>query len=153
MEFDWDNDQRSFRATVKEFLSAHLPENWEALARGPGTEWQSTFSRQFCAELASAGLLVPHWPARWGGRDADAWVAFILAEEMWAAGEPREKASLDGRNDEGLRIGADEEELGMTGGIAHRRLRPGRSRPETHRKLKHARAWPARTRRLSARNR
>jgi alkylation response protein AidB-like acyl-CoA dehydrogenase len=34
-------------------------------------------------------LLVPHWPARWGGRDADPWTAFILAEEMWAAGEPR----------------------------------------------------------------
>jgi alkylation response protein AidB-like acyl-CoA dehydrogenase len=34
-------------------------------------------------------LLVPHWPARWGGRDADPWTAFILAEEMWAVGEPR----------------------------------------------------------------
>ena len=28
-------------------------------------------------------------PARWGGRDADPWIAFILAEEMWMAGEPR----------------------------------------------------------------
>jgi len=89
MEFEWDNAQRSFRTTVKEFLCAHLPEAWEALAQGPGTEWQSTFSKQFCAQLAAAGLLVPHWPARWGGRDADPWVAFILAEEMWAAGEPR----------------------------------------------------------------
>jgi alkylation response protein AidB-like acyl-CoA dehydrogenase len=39
--------------------------------------------------LAEAGLLVPHWPERWGGRNADAWSSFILAEEMWAAGEPR----------------------------------------------------------------
>jgi alkylation response protein AidB-like acyl-CoA dehydrogenase len=89
MDFDWDNEQRSLRATVKQFLSAHLPAEWEALAQGPGTEWQSAFSKQFCAELAAAGLLVPHWPARWGGRDADPWVSFILAEEMWAAGEPR----------------------------------------------------------------
>lgn len=89
MQFDWDNEQLSFRTTVKEFLSAHLPANWETVAQGPGTEWQSTFSKKFCAELAAAGLLVPHWPARWGGRDADPWVAFILAEEMWAAGEPR----------------------------------------------------------------
>jgi alkylation response protein AidB-like acyl-CoA dehydrogenase len=39
--------------------------------------------------LAEFGLLVPHWPKRWGGEDADPWTAFILAEEMWAAGEPR----------------------------------------------------------------
>ena len=89
MEFVWDNDQRTFRRTVREFLAAHLPNEWETLAHGPATEWQSEFSKRFCADLAAAGLLVPHWPAQWGGRDADAWMAFILAEEMWAAGEPR----------------------------------------------------------------
>ena len=89
MDFTWDNEQRSFRATVRDFLAAHLPDDWEAHAHGPGTAWQSAFSKRFCGQLAAAGLLVPHWPARWGGRDADAWTAFILAEEMWEAGEPR----------------------------------------------------------------
>jgi alkylation response protein AidB-like acyl-CoA dehydrogenase len=89
MDFSWDDEQRAFRSTVREFLAAHLPGDWEALAHGPGTEWQSTFSKQFCGALADAGLLVPHWPKRWGGRDADPWTAFILAEEMWEAGEPR----------------------------------------------------------------
>jgi alkylation response protein AidB-like acyl-CoA dehydrogenase len=89
MDFSWDDEQRAFRATVREFLAAHLPKDWESLAHGPGTHWQTTFSKQFCGELADAGLLVPHWPQRWGGRDADPWTAFILAEEMWEAGEPR----------------------------------------------------------------
>ena len=89
MEFDWDIKQRSFRSTVREFLAANLPDEWETLAHGPGSKAQSAFSKMFCAELAKAGLLVPHWPERWGGRDADPWTAFILAEEMWAAGEPR----------------------------------------------------------------
>lgn len=89
MDFSWDDGQRAFRATVREFIAAHLPRDWEALAHGPGSEWQGRFSRQFCAALADAGLLVPHWPRRWGGRQADSWTAFILAEEMWAAGEPR----------------------------------------------------------------
>jgi alkylation response protein AidB-like acyl-CoA dehydrogenase len=89
MEFSWDHEQRAFRATVRDFLAAHLPKDWENLAHGPGTHWQTTFSKQFCGELADAGLLVPHWPRRWGGRDADPWIAFILAEEMWEAGEPR----------------------------------------------------------------
>jgi alkylation response protein AidB-like acyl-CoA dehydrogenase len=89
MDFDWDEEQRAFRATVRAFLAEHLPPDWEALAHGPGSHTQSTFSKQFCGQLAQAGLLVPHWPRRWGGGDADAWTAFILAEEMWAAGEPR----------------------------------------------------------------
>jgi alkylation response protein AidB-like acyl-CoA dehydrogenase len=89
MNFTWDNEQRSFRATVRDFLATHLPDDWESHAHGPGTAWQSAFSKRFCGQLAAAGLLVPHWPVRWGGRAADAWTAFILAEEMWEAGEPR----------------------------------------------------------------
>ncbi|PPE71874.1 acyl-CoA dehydrogenase [Solimonas fluminis] len=89
MDFQWDAEQQSFRDTVRAFLAANLPADWEAQAHGPGSESQSAFSKKFCGALAEAGLLVPHWPQRWGGRDADAWTAFILAEEMWAAGEPR----------------------------------------------------------------
>ena len=89
MDFQWDAEQQSFRNTVREFLAANLPADWENQAHGPGSESQSSFSKKFCGKLAEAGLLLPHWPKRWGGRDADAWTAFILAEEMWAAGEPR----------------------------------------------------------------
>jgi alkylation response protein AidB-like acyl-CoA dehydrogenase len=89
MDFNWDTEQQAFRSTVRGFLAANLPADWESLAHGPGSEVQSTFSKRFCGELAKAGLLVPHWPKRWGGRDADPWTAFILAEEMWEAGEPR----------------------------------------------------------------
>jgi alkylation response protein AidB-like acyl-CoA dehydrogenase len=89
MNFDWNEEQLTFRNTVREFLAANLPQDWEQLAHGPGSEAQTVFSKEFCGALAEAGLLVPHWPAQWGGRDADPWIAFILAEEMWAAGEPR----------------------------------------------------------------
>jgi alkylation response protein AidB-like acyl-CoA dehydrogenase len=89
MNFGWEPEQREFRTTVRDFLTTHLPHNWEEIAHGPGSVAQTNFSKQFCGALAKAGLLVPHWPVRWGGRDADPWTAFILAEEMWAAGEPR----------------------------------------------------------------
>ena len=89
MDFAWTSEQQDFRSTVRAFLDANLPDNWEELAHGPGSQAQTTFSKQFCGALAEAGLLVPHWPVRWGGREADPWIAFILAEEMWAAGEPR----------------------------------------------------------------
>lgn len=89
MDFDWNEEQRTFRSTVRAFLEARLPPDWEEIAHGPGSEAQTTFSKEFCGALAEAGLLVPHWPKQWGGRDADPWASFILAEEMWAVGEPR----------------------------------------------------------------
>ena len=89
MNFDWNEEQRTFRSRVRTFLEANLPSDWEEVAHGPGSDAQTTFSKQFCGALAEAGLLVPHWPKEWGGRDADPWASFILAEEMWAAGEPR----------------------------------------------------------------
>jgi alkylation response protein AidB-like acyl-CoA dehydrogenase len=89
MDFAWDEQQAAFRSIVRDFLTANLPAGWERIAHGPGSEAQTQFSKEFCAKLAKVGLLVPHWPARWGGRDADPWISFILAEEMWAVGEPR----------------------------------------------------------------
>ena len=89
MDFAWNSEQENFRSTVRAFLKANLPANWEELAHGPASKEQSSFAKTFGNALAKEGLLVPHWPVRWGGRDADPWIAFILAEEMWMAGEPR----------------------------------------------------------------
>jgi alkylation response protein AidB-like acyl-CoA dehydrogenase len=89
MEFAWNEEQQAFRKTVQDFLAKNLPADWEKMAHGPGSKEQSDFSKIFCGKLAQAGLLTPHWPERWGGRDASPWTLFILAEEMWMAGEPR----------------------------------------------------------------
>ncbi|MFT6155623.1 MAG: alkylation response protein AidB-like acyl-CoA dehydrogenase [Neolewinella sp.] len=89
MEFNWNDEQLAFRAAVHSFIKSNLPENWEHIAHGPASKEQTVFAKQFCGALAEAGLLVPHWPTEWGGQDADPWKAFILAEEMWMAGEPR----------------------------------------------------------------
>ncbi len=90
MDFDWADRDREFRARVKAFLARELPHDWADLSRhGPGSRAQTGFSLEFCPKLAAAGLLVPHWPAQWGGADRSTWEHFILGEEMWAAGEPR----------------------------------------------------------------
>lgn len=89
MDFAWNEEQQSFRQTVQDFLAGNLPADWEKMAHGPGSREQTDFSKIFCGKLAKAGLLTPHWPERWGGREASPWVSFILAEEMWMAGEPR----------------------------------------------------------------
>ena len=90
MNFDWTTEHQAFREKLRAFLKAELPENWESIAHhGPGSAEITAFSRQFCGRLAEAGMLFPHWPVAMGGKGLDAWYQTILAEEMWAAGEPR----------------------------------------------------------------
>jgi alkylation response protein AidB-like acyl-CoA dehydrogenase len=90
MDFDWTEEDRAFRARVRAFLERELPANWHEISRhGPGSPEQTEFSLAFCPKLAQADLLVPHWPAQWGGADRPTFEHFILGEEMWAAGEPR----------------------------------------------------------------
>jgi len=90
MDFDWSDQDRAYRSRICDFLMRALPGNWPEVSRhGPGSREQTEFSLEFCAKLAAEGLLVPHWPAEWGGQERPTWEHFILGEEMWAAGEPR----------------------------------------------------------------
>ena len=90
MQFSWTAEQVAFRKRLEEFLSANLPNDWEAVAHhGPGSEELTEFSRILCGKLAAERLLTPHWPVEMGGDALDPWHQIILAEEMWAAGEPR----------------------------------------------------------------
>ncbi len=90
MEFGWTPEQAEARERIIAFLAEHLPPNWEEMAiHGPGSRPVIEFSKHFCPKLSDAGMLVPHWPAQWGGHDGTAWEHFIIGEELWAAGEPR----------------------------------------------------------------
>mgnify|MGYP001007206522 CR=1 FL=1 len=90
MDFDWSDEQAELRERVRALLRRELPADWESISRhGPGSPEQTAFSLAFCPKLAAEGLLVPHWPAAHGGRDASAWEHFIVGEELFAAGEPR----------------------------------------------------------------
>ena len=90
MEFDWSPEDAAFRRSLAAFLAEALPPDWDELAKdGPGSEAQAAFARGFCPQLAERGLLTPHWPAAYGGRDASPWQHAILGEELWSRGEPR----------------------------------------------------------------
>ncbi|MDB5445070.1 MAG: acyl-CoA dehydrogenase [Phenylobacterium sp.] len=91
MEFAWSEAHERYRAEVRQALADLLPPNWETDYKplGMGSDEQVEFSRSFAAKLAERGLLLPHWPAEYGGRNGDVWEQYILAEEMKVAGEPR----------------------------------------------------------------
>ena len=87
MEFEWTPEDAAFRTELRAVIEAELPERWADLI--PGEEPASDATFDFCRLLASRGLLAPHWPSRYGGRDASGWQFIILGEELWSAGEPR----------------------------------------------------------------
>jgi len=90
MEFGWSPEERAHRQRIRDLLADTLPEDWETLSsHGPGSDFQTAYSEEFCALLADKDLLVPNWPEEHGGKAAPVWLQFILGEEMWAAGEPR----------------------------------------------------------------
>ncbi len=90
MNFEWTEEEALFRLRLQDFLARNLPADWEAVAgHGPGSAELTEFSRLFCGRLADEGLLTPHWAKEIGGQGLDPWHQLILAEEMWAAGEPR----------------------------------------------------------------
>jgi len=90
MQFEWTEEQDSFRHKIREFLHANLPDDWEKFSEhGPASPALTAFARGFCVKLAEAGLLFPHWPQDMGGEGLGPWEQQILSEEMWIAGEPR----------------------------------------------------------------
>jgi alkylation response protein AidB-like acyl-CoA dehydrogenase len=90
MEFGWSPEETAHRRRVREVLARALPPDWQEIAaHGPGSDAQTAFSKVFCPTLAEERLLVPHWPREHGGEDLPVWRQFIMAEEVWAAGEPR----------------------------------------------------------------
>src|ERR1700674_3434250 len=90
MEFGWAQDEHMHRERVRAVLKGMLPPDWETIAvHGPGSREQTVFSKTLCARLAQEHLLIPNWPKEFGGDDETVWRQFIMAEELWAIGEPR----------------------------------------------------------------
>ena len=78
---------RALRARLRALIAEQLPESW----LGPFTNNPADFelSNRFCEVLAREGLLVPDWPAEYGGRDLDLASSVAIREEMWSHFEPR----------------------------------------------------------------
>ncbi len=80
-------EARALRTRIRALIETHLPAHW----LGPFTEDPAdlAISNRFCELLAEEGLLVPNWPARYGGQDLDLASSVVIREEMWAHFEPR----------------------------------------------------------------
>jgi alkylation response protein AidB-like acyl-CoA dehydrogenase len=87
MDFAFTEEEVAFRAELREFLDATVPEWWHGMF--VDDDRAMPFTRELCARLAERGWLTMAWPPEHGGAGASVWLQTILREEMWAREEPR----------------------------------------------------------------
>ncbi len=115
MNFSWTEGQSAYRNRLSELVRRERPDDWwESYAHdGPYSPKFMEFARKFARVLAAEKLIVRHWPAEYGGVDADAWDHIIISEEMWSEGEPRSSLYM-GSNWAGpaiMKFGTEEQKL------------------------------------------
>ena len=92
MDLGYDEATRAFREEVRDFLAAntdHFPTRSYDAAEGFDQH------RHWDRVLFDAGLSVPTWPAKYGGRDATLLQWIVFEEEYFRAGAPG-RASANG---------------------------------------------------------
>src|SRR3979411_550031 len=87
MDYDLGPEAHSLRATLRELIHEHLPEDFHGSFTDDPADFELT--QQFCRLLAARGLLTLAWPEEYGGRSGSVWEQVVVREEMWAHYEPR----------------------------------------------------------------
>ena len=81
-------DLEGFRAEVRDWCRAHVPDGWRPAQTGVADEEFVAFQKAWFEELRQAGYAVPHWPQEWGGGMSTA-EQVILYQELAAHDAPR----------------------------------------------------------------
>jgi alkylation response protein AidB-like acyl-CoA dehydrogenase len=81
-------DLEEFRAAVRDWCRAHVPQGWRQAQTGVPDDEFVAFQKAWFAELRGAGYAVPHWPSRWGGGMSTA-EQVVLYQELAAHDAPR----------------------------------------------------------------
>lgn len=82
------DDPEKFRAEVRAWLEAVVPEGWFARSAGASDADYLAFQRWWLSELQKVGLATPHWPKDWGGEELSLRHQVIVSEEMVRANAP-----------------------------------------------------------------
>lgn len=112
---------REDRAAVRDFLSGELA----AATFVPRCDsWLAGFDPDFSRKLGERGWIGSTFPLRYGGRDADAFTRFVVAEELLAAGAPVAAHWIADRQSGPsiLRFGTEEQRQRFLPGIARGEL-------------------------------
>jgi alkylation response protein AidB-like acyl-CoA dehydrogenase len=85
MDFDWTDEERTFREELRACIYENVRPGWHHENRDMTTQDDVDSVLKFCQAMGAKGFLTPHWPTQYGGRDASPWEQAIISEETWAA--------------------------------------------------------------------
>jgi alkylation response protein AidB-like acyl-CoA dehydrogenase len=85
---DYDGEAAGFRAEVRAWLAANLPEDGPPQAGERSPEERAKFRQEWNEKLYEAGWICASWPAEYGGRGLSQLESLILAEEFSRAKAP-----------------------------------------------------------------
>ena len=81
MEFKFTAEDEEFRAELRAFMKAELPDPWEGAGRYPeDDDWD--LNRTIRQKMAEKGWLTMHWPEEYGGQNASPVKSAIYNEEI-----------------------------------------------------------------------
>ena len=87
MELTYPPEAATYRAKVRSFLTASLPEDWKGIgALNHGDAF--AFTQRWRATLHENGYLAVNWPKEYGGAGLTPTESVVLAEEFARAGVP-----------------------------------------------------------------
>jgi len=85
----YDSDTATFRQTIRDFLNANLPADWEGIGALGANEAHHFANDVWRPVLAEHGYLAPAWPVEFGGGGLSELEQVILVEEFSKVGAPR----------------------------------------------------------------
>jgi alkylation response protein AidB-like acyl-CoA dehydrogenase len=80
-------ETEAFRAQIRAFLAAHLPDEWAGIG-ALDTDDALEFTEHWRDVLAENGYLAPAWPTRYGGGGLSKLQQVVMVEEFAKAGVP-----------------------------------------------------------------
>jgi alkylation response protein AidB-like acyl-CoA dehydrogenase len=104
MDFNYTEEERNFRAELRDWLASALPAGWgETVFEPEDEEERYSFRKDWDKKLSSGGWSGINWPVEYGGRGATLVERGIFAEEMARAKAP-ESLNIIGHNLAGTTI-------------------------------------------------
>ncbi|MFP5322720.1 MAG: acyl-CoA dehydrogenase family protein [Acidimicrobiia bacterium] len=86
MDLTYPEEAEQFRAEIRSWLEANLPEDWGQ--REMTAEEKAEFSKQWNAKLFEGGWICASWPKEYGGKGLTTMQNVVLNEEFARVGAP-----------------------------------------------------------------
>jgi alkylation response protein AidB-like acyl-CoA dehydrogenase len=88
MDLNYPADAEEFRAEVRSWLEANLPQGWFDEGFSMSNDEKLTFQQDWTRKLFEGGWICATWPKEYGGRGLSTMQGVVLSEEFHAAGAP-----------------------------------------------------------------